>query len=203
MRLVEPFLTGSATLLDYGCGQGRFLHDLSVMIPEKRTVRLLGYDPFMNAQFDGYSIVSDPNEIPTESVDILTCLEVCEHLTDAELQEFVDFALRVTAPKGAILVSVPIVIGPVLLLKELSRSMLFRRRPDMTAGELMKAAFRGIPPRRAEDRKASHRGFDWREMQQTLLQTFSCEHIEFSPLPYNSWHGQSQVFMRLRKPPTS
>ena len=158
MRLVEPFLTDSATLLDYGCGQGRFLHDLSVMLPENQSqIRLLGYDPFLSSQFDGYRIVSDPDEIPSESVDILTCLEVCEHLTDVELQEFVDFARRVTAQDGTILVSVPIEIGPVVLVKELSRSILFRRRPDMTAAELLNSAFRGIPPRRAEDRKISHR----------------------------------------------
>jgi hypothetical protein len=174
------------------------------MLPENQSqICLLGFDPFLSSQFDGYRIVSDPNEIPAGSVDILTCLEVCEHLTDVELQEFVDFALRVTAQDGTILVSVPIEIGPVVLVKELSRTILFRRRPDMTAAELLNSAFRGVPPRRAEDRKISHRGFDWRDMQQTLLQAFSCEHIEFSPLPYNSWHGQSQVLMRLRKPLTS
>lgn len=203
-RLVEPFLTESATLLDYGCGQGRFLHDLSVMLPANRSqVSLLGYDPFLSSQFDGYRIVSDPNEIPTESVDVLTCLEVCEHLTDSELQEFVDFAARVTAQDGTILVSVPIEMGPVVLAKELSRAVLFRRRPDMTAAELMNSAFRGIPPRRAEDRKSSHRGFDWRALQETLEKTFTCEHLEFSPLPYDNWYGQSQVFMRLKKRPVS
>src|ERR1700737_4925286 len=86
-RLVEPFLTGSAPLLDYGCGEGRFLHDLYATLSENQSqICLLGFDPFLSSQFDGYRIVSDPNEIAAESVDILTCLEVCEHLTDVELQ---------------------------------------------------------------------------------------------------------------------
>ena len=85
MRLVRPFLTGSATLLDYGCGQGRFLGDL---VPEiGPAVTLLGYDPHQSAQFDGYRIVSDPGEIAPETVDVMTTLEVCEHLTETELQE--------------------------------------------------------------------------------------------------------------------
>ena len=52
-----------------------------------------------------------------ESVDILTSLKVCEHLTEAELQSFVDFAVWVLAPQGRLLVTVPIEIGPVVLLQ--------------------------------------------------------------------------------------
>jgi 2-polyprenyl-3-methyl-5-hydroxy-6-metoxy-1,4-benzoquinol methylase len=200
-RLVGPFLIGSATLLDYGCGQGRYLHNLAMEIKgDQPQVTLLGYDPYMSAKFEGYRIVSDPTAIAPESVDILTSLEVCEHLTDEEFQEFMDFAVKVMAPDGRLLVSVPIETGPVVLLKEVSRSILFRRRPTLSASELFKAALFGIPARRAEDRKTSHRGYDWRVTQQILLETFHCEHIEFSPLPYKSWYGQSQVFMRFRKP---
>src|ERR1700753_193656 len=52
-RLLAPLLTDSAVLLDYGCGQGRFLHDIATDIEEKRpNVVLLGYDPYQSAQFD-------------------------------------------------------------------------------------------------------------------------------------------------------
>src|SRR6202012_2115502 len=84
-QLLMPFLTESSVLLDYGCGQGRFLHDIATDIKEEKPgVVLLGYDPYMSAQYDGYRIVSDPTAIAPESVTILTCLEVCEHLTDSE-----------------------------------------------------------------------------------------------------------------------
>ena len=76
--------------------------------------------------------------------------------------------------------SVPIMTGPAMLLKELSRSILFRRRSDMTASESLKAAFLGIPARRADDIKTSQRGFDWRLTRQTLLENFRCVKIEFS-----------------------
>jgi 2-polyprenyl-3-methyl-5-hydroxy-6-metoxy-1,4-benzoquinol methylase len=199
-RLLMPFLGDSAVLLDYGCGQGKFLHDIAVDIKEQRPgVALLGYDPYQSAQYDDFRIVSDPTAIAAQSVTILTCLEVCEHLTDSETQEFVDFALHALAPNGRMLVTVPIMMGPAVLLKELSRSILFRRRPDMTGSELFKAAFLGIPARRADDIKASHRGFDWRATRRTLLESFRCVNIEFSPLPFKSPYWQSQVLMLFEK----
>jgi hypothetical protein len=199
-RLVTPFLGESAVSLDYGCGQGRFLHDIALDIKgQKPDVVLLGYDGYMTSQYDGYRIVSDQTAIAAQSVTILTCLEVCEHLTDSETQEFIDFAMNVLAPNGRLLVSVPIMMGPAVLLKELSRSILFRRRSDMTASELFKAAFLGIPARRADDIKTSHSGFDWCVTQQTLLENFRCVNIEFSPLPFKSPYGRSQVLMLFQK----
>lgn len=199
-RLVTPFLAESAVLLDYGCGQGRFLHDIASAIKDQNPhVTLLGYDPYMSAEYDGYRIVSDPDAIAPRSVTILTCLEVCEHLTVSETQEFITFALNVLEPNGRLLVSVPIMTGPAVLLKELSRSILFRRRSDMTASELFKAAFLGIPARRAENIKDSHRGFDWRVTRRTLLESFHCVSIEFSPLPFKGPYGQSQVLMLYQR----
>lgn len=204
MRLVTPFLGKSAVLLDYGCGEGRFLNDIALDIRgQKPDVVLLGYDPYMTAQYAGYRIICDQTTITTQSVTILTCLEVCEHLTDSEMQEFVDFAKNVLAPNGRLLVSVPIMTGPAVLLKELIRSIHFRRRSDMTGSELFKAAFLGVPARRADNIKTSHRGFDWRVTQQTLLQNFRCVNIEFSPLPFKNPYGQSQVLMLFQKPDES
>jgi SAM-dependent methyltransferase len=198
MRLVKPFLTGSATLLDYGCGQGRFLSDLTPEI-NGQAVTLLGYDPTQSAQFEGYRIVSDPDEIAPGTVDVVTSLEVCEHLTDAEMEAFVDLALKIMSPTGRLLVSVPIMVGPALLVKELSRSVLFRRRTDYSTADLLEGTFFGTPAQRAEDIKTSHRGFDWRVTLDRLRETFSLEHTEFSPLPFNHWYGQSQVIMVFKK----
>ncbi len=198
-KLALPYLTGGATLLDYGCGEGRFLHELAAELNGQTGATLIGYDPYLTAQFDGYRVVSDPTAIAAESVDILTCLEVCEHLTDAETEEFINFALKVLKPGSKLLVSVPIEIGPAVLMKIPTRSLLHRARPDVTVSEFFKSAFFAKPARRADDVKSSHRGFDWRATRDTLARNFSCEHIEFSPLPYKGWYGQSQVLMLLKK----
>lgn len=198
MQLVESFLPGSATLLDYGCGQGRFLGELAPEL-NGQTITLLGYDPYQSAQFEGYRIVSDPDDIAPQSVDVVTSLEVCEHLTDRELEEFIDFAVKVMSAGARLLVTVPIMMGPTLLVKELSRSVLFRRRTDYSTPDLLKGTFFGTPGRRAEDIKVSHRGYDWRVTLTRLSETFSLVHQEFSPLPFNHWFGQSQVIMVFRK----
>lgn len=198
--LVQPFLRNAATLLDYGCGQGRFLHALAADLKATRpAVTLLGYDPYMSAQYDGYRVVSDPADIAPASVDIITSLEVSEHLTDPETREFIDFAVRTLKPGGRLLVTAPVMLGPAVLVKELSRSLLFRRFPDTSAGELLKAAVFGVPPRRAEDIKTSHRGYDWRVTHRRLAAVFQAERTEFSPLPFLGWYGQSQAMMMFRK----
>ena len=199
-QLVEPYLTGSATLVDYGCGQGRFLHELATEFKGSRPdISLKGYDPIMSAKFDDFEVVSNQDAIAPESVDVVTCLEVCEHLSDDETLIFIDFVNKVLKPTGKLLVTVPIEIGPVLLIKELSRSLLYRRRPQMPISELFKGAFLGVPPTRAEDRLSFHTGYDWRVTNQQLQQTFESDDLDFSPFPYKSWWGQSQVLMSFRK----
>jgi 2-polyprenyl-3-methyl-5-hydroxy-6-metoxy-1,4-benzoquinol methylase len=198
--LVAPYLTGSATMVDYGCGQGRFLGELAVDIKQSQPgVSLLGYDPYMSAKFEGYQVVSNIDEIAPESVDVVTSLEVCEHLSDDETQAFIDFVVKVMKPTGKLLVTVPIEIGPVLLVKELSRSVLHRRRPQMPFSELIKGTFLCVPPTRAEDRLSFHTGYDWRATEDMLLEKFDCDDVEFSPFPYRSWWGQSQVMMTFSK----
>ena len=44
-KLALPYLTGGATLLDYGCGEGRFLHELAAELNGQTGATLIGYDP--------------------------------------------------------------------------------------------------------------------------------------------------------------
>jgi hypothetical protein len=159
-RFVIQHLNTSGTVLDYGCGDGWFLHELVIDMRNRQPhaqVSLLGYDPFMTAR-------------------------------------------KVLTPEGRLLMSIPIEIGPAVLAKEISRCILHRRHLEMSVSELLKAAILGIPARPAEDRKGSHRDFDWRNIRKILAEIFPCEHIEFSPLPMRTWYGQSQVFMVFRSP---
>ena len=137
--------------------------------------------------------------MPDESLDVITSLEVCEHLDDAATARFVRFIAEKLKPDGKILVTVPIMIGPAVLVKELSRMVLFRRASDTGFGELLKAAFFCIPPRRAEAIAGSHRGYDWRVTHRILSEKFRCEKLLFSPLPFVGGYGNSQAMMVFRK----
>ena len=54
--------------LDYGCGKGSLVDTIREQIPS--TVKISGYDP----------AVSKYSKYPDESVDILSCLDVLEHI---------------------------------------------------------------------------------------------------------------------------
>ena len=200
--LVLDGLQPGATVFDYGCGQGRFLHELTRSLssnPEHAGTKFLGYDPFMTAKFEGYTIFSDLDAVPDDSLDVITSLEVCEHLDDAATARFVRFIAEKLKPDGKVLVTVPIMIGPAVLVKELSRMVLFRRPSDTGLGELFKAAFFCVPPRRAEDIAGSHRGYDWRVTYRILSEKFRGEKLMFSPLPFVGGYGNSQAMMVFRK----
>lgn len=200
--LVLDGLKPGDTVFDYGCGQGRFLHELTRSLaaqPEHARTRFLGYDPYMSAKFEGYTIFSDLEAVADESLDVITSLEVCEHLDDEATARFVQFIDEKLKPTGKVLVTVPIMIGPAVLVKELSRMALFRRRSDTASAELWKAAFLNVPPRRAEDIAVSHRGYDWRVTHRILSAKFRCEKLMFSPLPFVGGYGNSQAIMVFRK----
>lgn len=196
--IVYKFLQEGSTLVDYGCGQGRFLHDINNELKHKKCY-LYGYDPYMASKFNGYEIVSNVDQILNDTVDIMTCLEVCEHLDDKETHEFINFAYEKLVEGGMLLVTVPIMIGPAVLIKEFSRSILFRRMPDMSFNELFLSSLLGIVPSRAEDIKNSHKGYDWRVTLQALKDKFIVEKIDFSPIKFFGWYGNSQAIMLFRK----
>jgi hypothetical protein len=191
----------AAVLVDFGCGQGRFLHELWVGFRRSRKggVRLLGYDPYMESKFEEYQVVSDLAAIPDGGVDVITCLEVCEHLDESEFRAFLDFVRVKLRLGGWLLVTVPIMCGPVVLLKELSRMVLFRRWSDTSPRELWYAAVKRIAPARAANIKTSHRGYDWRITLEVLKAELELERIDFSPIPSIGWQWNSQALMLLRK----
>ena len=202
--LVLDGLRPGATVFDYGCGQGRFLHELTRSLasrPAHASTKFLGYDPFMAAKFPGYTIFSDLEAVPDASLDVITSLEVCEHLDDAATARFVRFIAEKLRPDGKVLVTVPIMIGPAVLVKELSRMVLFRRPSDTRLRDLLAAAFFCVPPPRAQDIGGSHRGYDWRVTHRVLSDRFRCERLLFSPLPFVGGYGNSQAMMVFRKSP--
>jgi len=199
-RIVLENLEQNGCVVDYGCGQGRFLNQLNLALQNKRLkIQLCGYDPYMKSLYEGYVVVDNPNEIQDNTVDVITILEVCEHLTKEEFQGFIEFTLAKLRPSGRVLVTVPIMIGPAVLVKELVRCLLFRRLSDTTPLDLFKAAFFAIPPPRAANIKTSHRGYDWRKTCDVMSAHFQIQKIDFSPLPLIGWFGNSQAIMLFKR----
>ncbi len=183
------------TVLDYGCGEGTFLNALGEARPD---VRLLGFDPESGHVPDRYELVTDMADVAAASVDLLCCFETLEHLYDGEIATFAAAAARVLTPGGRLLVSVPVIGGPPLLLKELNRSIMFRRRSDYRAGELLAASFAGRPAARPDNIRVTHKGFDHRAVL-AKLDGFGVEESACSPFHRLPWWLNSQAFTVLRR----
>ena len=184
------------TVLDYGCGQGDFLNALADLRPD---LTLLGFDPESDHQPDRYAAVRSMDEVPDGSVDLVCCFETLEHLYDDEIASFLAETERVLVPSGEVLISVPVIGGPTLLLKEANRAVLFRRRSDYSVGELLAASFRGRPAPRPDDIRVTHKGFDFQALVDRLGERFEVGDVARSPFPALPWWLNSQVFARLRR----
>jgi 2-polyprenyl-3-methyl-5-hydroxy-6-metoxy-1,4-benzoquinol methylase len=197
MQAVQHLGQG-ASIFDYGCGQGRFLSHLNEQRPGYYI--LAGFDPFQAQKYSGYTVVSDPNLVQDASVDFMTCLEVCEHLDEAETESFIEFAARKIKPGGELLVTVPIMKGPIVLLKEANRCVLYRRGPEYTVKELVSTMlFATVPPRTTKI-KTSHKGYDFEETITKIGSKFGAAKVTYSPFPFLGWVANSQVFMTFQRP---
>ncbi len=188
-RLAPP----QGQVVDFGAADGRFLHRLGERRPDLRRVAV---EPFRPIAYPFIRIRAALEQLPDGEADLLTAFEVLEHLTPGELADFIRQARRVSRPGASLLVSVPVMQGLALPLKELSRALLYRRRSDYRLGELLRG-LAGLPVTRATNVRASHKGFDHRLMRQTLAEAFAIEARRLSPLPWLPWWMNSQVFWQL------
>jgi SAM-dependent methyltransferase len=184
------------TVFDYGCGEGDFLNTLADLRPD---LTLIGFDPESGHEAERYTAIDDPATVAAASVDLVCCFETLEHLYDAEIASFLGTADRVLVPGGEILISVPVIGGPTLLLKEANRAVLFRRRSDYAPRELLAASLAGRPAPRPDDIRVTHKGFDFRALLARLGERFEVADVTCSPFPALPWWLNSQVFARLRR----
>lgn len=110
MELLEQLEFDS--LVDIGCGDGRFLHDLSVWFPGKTLLGIdcssiaIGWARRMNPElaFDIQDILADP--LPAV-YSVATLLDVIEHVPPGQLEDFVNGLLGAVRPGGYLILTVP------------------------------------------------------------------------------------------------
>lgn len=192
LRMATESRPPGSTLLDFGCGDGHFLRQCAVRRPD---LRLFGFDPgWEGGSAEGCTIVRTLDELPDHECDAICAFEVLEHLYESELDGFLSQSRRLLRPGGRVILSVPIIGGPTLLLKESNRCLLFRRRSEYTAAELWRASLLGIPAPRAEDRRGSHKGFDFHGLEARLSREGKILMRRWSPFPLIPSWANSQAF---------
>jgi 2-polyprenyl-3-methyl-5-hydroxy-6-metoxy-1,4-benzoquinol methylase len=109
-----------ANVLDFGCGPGSFL---AVLAEEKPHVRAVGVDigssqiDFANREvgqlfpdrikFEALPVTSETIPYPDASFDVVTSIEVIEHLHPAIAHRFLRDARRLLKPDGRLIVTTP------------------------------------------------------------------------------------------------
>ena len=72
---------------------------------------------------------------------VVSILEMIEHLDLRELESILSFCAEMLVENRVILFSAPIEIWPVVLVKDLTRALLFRRGFENSIYELFRLAF--------------------------------------------------------------
>lgn len=207
-RLVEPFAGGR--LLDYGCGDGTFAAQV-----HGRFAAVTGTDADARqladcaARFRGLTNVSfvvqavvDGDPAHAGAYDVVTCMEVLEHCTDAAREHVIGQLRRLVRPDGRAIVSMPIETGLSLPAKQAARRLAAWRRigdyehaERYTWSELLRMTWAGenttIPRPTYESSAAAgafvfryhgHKGFNWRRIARELEGPFVVEDRRYSPM---------------------
>ena len=165
---------------------------LSTLHKSRPDLKLIAIEPFMPKSPDP-AIEYRSSLADVRDVDLVTCFEVIEHLLGDETETFLAEAHQAIRQEGRVVISVPIMVGPVLLLKVASGSLLRRQWPEYSAAQRMRGTF-GLSVPRLPNSRHSHRGFDFRELRKKILDVFEIEDEFFSPFKGLSWAVNSQAF---------
>jgi SAM-dependent methyltransferase len=195
LRAAVGLVDGRARrVVDFGGGDGEVSARLAARLPETEIVcfepapqyrqeaeqRLAGF-PLARA-------VSEEADLSEGWADTALCLEVLEHLPEAETEQALEQLHRCLGPGGRLVCGVPIEVGPPAAAKGLfrrgRRPEAFDARPDLIAA----AAFGRPPAERpvtfiAPERAyhPHHLGFDHRRLLERLRGRFRVVRMVGSP----------------------
>ena len=195
LALALRLLPINGTIVDFGAGQGEFLHRLAKQRPD---VHLVAFEPYMELKYPEIERRLSMEDIASTSVDFFCAFETLEHVPDEVIESFISEAKRVCRDDARIVVSVPIMQGAILPVKEISRSLLFRRFSDYSATEMMRGIL-GLKVDRADNILWSHKGFDQRTLLARLQTEFPLEEKFCSPFRQLPWWCNSQAFFVFRR----
>ena len=188
---IKRHLPAKGVFVDFGAGTGLLLESVRQFYPD---ADLVGVEPYMQSSFPNSArYVAGLSDLPDSKADVISAFEVCEHLYDRELSDFLEGCQRILRPDGHLVLSVPIMQGMAVGLKELNH-LRIHGVTEYSIGDVCRATF-GLSVSRAPEPRLNHKGFDFREFSRKVEGFFTIESRFYSPLGGAPWFLNSQLFL--------
>lgn len=196
LRLAIENTRIDGSIFDFGAGPGLFLNLFRKKRPD---IDLYCFEPFMKLEYTNIRNFKNIKECMSMKYSCIVCLETIEHLSDEDIDNFVNLCTMTIENDGIIIISSPIMLGPVIFIKEITRMFLFRKRSDYSLKEVIMAGFWGQNPDRPRDRGPTHKGYDFRSMYVKISSNFpemtAC--VSFGPFSVLPYYFNSQAYLVL------
>jgi SAM-dependent methyltransferase len=181
-------------VLDFGSGNGELCKLIAQRFP---SARIVCYEPTPSLMIEAKENLADLsqvdfcvdiNDIVDDSVDLIFCLEVFEHLPQIETENALNQFIRLLRSEGGAVVGVPVEVGIPALYKGIFRMMRRFGSFDASIKNVLLAALYFPPKQRPVSEIApgfafhfEHMGFDYRNLEADLRRHFSFKKITTSP----------------------
>lgn len=200
-------------VVDYGAGDGEAAVRLAQRRPE---LEIICFEPApelhaqaaaRTASQDKVRLTAAETELDSDWADAVLCLEVFEHLPEAETDAALLTIARVLRPGGLLIVGVPQEVGPVAAAKGVFRWTRRARQFDAKPAAILGAAV-GRPPRTrpvaeiAPGRRyhPHHLGFDHRKLERALAERFTARSRTGTPFGRVLSPLNTELYMTATKP---
>lgn len=189
LQLAQSLLPKNGVVVDFGAGDGLFVHNIQQARPD---IHATAIEPNTELRYPNIRRLINIEDIKEGSVDLICAFEVAEHLADEDLTAFFVGSRKALTTRGHLLITVPIMYGLALPVKELQRMILHKRWTDTGAVDMFKGIL-GISIPRAHNRHTSHKGFDFRWLRNQLSTHFRVTQEFYSPFRHLPWWVNSQA----------
>lgn len=191
------------TILDFGTGDGYLLTRLADAYPN---VTFTGFEPILKqystalksaAQYPNIRILNQENELKKSAYKVIYCLELLEHLNDADQKNILNMFNELLTEDGRLVVSVPLETGISGFIKNIVR-ILIRQHHTSRRLDLIKVLF-GIKIKRDynDGYYFTHVGFRHKDLEKIIRTCFIIDRIQYSPFPLLKGFLNSQKYYIL------
>jgi SAM-dependent methyltransferase len=202
-------------VLDFGAGDGELVRQMASVAPIEASVfeptpSLMAEAREKLARLDSVVFAESLDSLESGVFDYVFCLEVFEHLPEAETAKAIAEIHRLLKPSGMAVIGVPHELFLPAILKGVFR--MFRRYGDFDArpGNILSAFWGRTPSQRpiaeicpGHSYHFHHLGFDYRRLERSLQEHFCLAQKWFSPFSLFGAVLNSEVYFLLKKGPTS